>query len=366
MSLSTYEKVKKGILSSYIYNLAYYRHISFYLFSHERMSFATFKKKCNINSSNTRVSSFFITKGLYPEDKIEVLYKYCPKYYQHITLSEYQEAQKEILRVQAELMKRNLRYLSKLWWHVDTNKNKILEKLNVARDCQSKHISNRRFVKKLKRRGIIFTDTQVSDMFRGRANYIHVDILTIMFDILGVLSIEDVEVPDNYKVKSRFILCKQNSKDINDNIVDVELEDQDIINARNNIDEKEESFAVEDDEDEEDITRTEGLIKQCTEALSPIEDTIFPVVTVKRVCCKACGKYHDYDSKTYISVWGNIFIGANGNNKGNDKGIVGENFAQTTNGHTVEYKLARVSVFCIECFKTYILDQIKLKGALTS
>jgi len=61
--------------------------------------------------------------------------------------------------------------------------------------------------------------------------------------------------------------------------------------------------------------------------------------------CIECGKVHDPNEKTFITVMGNITIGLDG-------GLVGNNFDE-------KGKVFRFTYFCISCFEKFANKQNK-------
>lgn len=62
----------------------------------------------------------------------------------------------------------------------------------------------------------------------------------------------------------------------------------------------------------------------------------------KVVQCRTCGKYHDLESKAFVKIVGNIYIGFDG-------GIVGNNI--TNEGDRV---VITPTVYCVNCFVDYL------------
>lgn len=69
--------------------------------------------------------------------------------------------------------------------------------------------------------------------------------------------------------------------------------------------------------------------------------TVDVQVTVQMVECDNCGRQHDPDGDTYLSVHGNICIGSGG-------GVVGNNLDKETG------QVNRISIFCLR--RKCILD----------
>ena len=63
------------------------------------------------------------------------------------------------------------------------------------------------------------------------------------------------------------------------------------------------------------------------------------IKTIEAVKCMSCGKVHERNSKTFLSVWGNVNIGIEG-------GIIGNNIE--------DGRVERVSIYCIDCFRERI------------